>query len=136
MPVTFIAGPPCAGKTTLADQLAQEGDLVLDFDRIAIQLGSPRPWMHPPQFIAATEQRIITALRDRGDRTTWLIRTAARAKVRERIATALGARVWLLDPGMPECLRRARSRPNPRGTAIEIRKWYAAFTPSVVDVVR
>lgn len=131
--VTLISGPPCSGKTTLVNQLAAPGDLILDFDQIAVRMGSPRNWNHPPQFIAAVEQRIGLALRERGDRTVWLIRAAPRALVREHLAGALGARVWLLDPGTEECLRRARRRPNPYTTMTEIRKWYRMFTPSPVD---
>ena len=132
--VTLIAGPPCSGKTTLAQAMAQPGDLILDFDQIAVRLGSPRSWNHAPEFIAAVEQRIAFELRDRGERTTWLIRAAPRSHTRTSLADALGARVWLLDPGLDECLRRARRRPNLHKTAVEIRKWYRMFTPSPVDV--
>lgn len=135
--ITLIAGPPCAGKSTLVNQFAEPGDVILDFDRIAIQLGSPRAWLHPPEFVAAVEAHIadqLRALRARDDApTAWLIRAAPRARVRERLAAALGARVWVLDPGAPECLRRSYRRPNPYATGMEIRKWYRMFTPSPVD---
>lgn len=44
--VVLICGPPCSGKTTLTKQLANPGDVVLDLDAIAQELGSPRQWMH------------------------------------------------------------------------------------------
>ena len=133
--VTLVAGPPCAGKTTLVDRTAESDDLILDFDRIAVRLGSPRPWLHPPVLIAAVEREIVERLRERGDRSTWLIRAAPRRAMREYLAEALGARVRLLDPGLRECLLRARRRPNPYGTAVEIRKWYRLYRPSPIDEV-
>lgn len=136
MPVTVIAGPPCSGKTTLARHLAAPDHVVLDFDEIAVRLGSGRRWLHSPAVIAAANQRMQLALTELAARdddvTAWVIRAAPRPAVRERLARALNARVWVLDPGMAECLRRAR-RGRPYGTDREIRKWYRMFGPSAVD---
>jgi hypothetical protein len=133
--ITLIAGPPCAGKTTLARRLAEPGHVVLDFDDVAVRLGSPSRWRHPQAIITAANaviMRELLALRDADDHPpAWVIRCAPRAAVRERMAAGLGARVWLLDPGVDECLARARQRPA--GTAHEIRKWYRLYAPSDVD---
>lgn len=53
--VTLICGPPVAGKTTLAKRLAQPGDLILDLDTIAKQLGSPTH--HPCLVLRLPAQR-------------------------------------------------------------------------------
>jgi predicted kinase len=109
--ITLIAGPPCAGKTTLARQLAESGHVVIDFDDIAVRLGSPRGWRHPQPIITAANAvmaRELAELRARDDVTAWVIRSAPRAVLRAHLAATLGARVWLLDPGLAECLRRAR----------------------------
>jgi broad-specificity NMP kinase len=134
--ITLIAGPPCAGKTTLARRLAESGHVVIDFDDIAVRLGSPRGWRHPQPIITAANAvmaRELAELRARDDVTAWVIRSAPRAVLRAHLAATLGARVWLLDPGLAECLRRARGRPY--GTAQEIRKWYRLYAPSDVDQV-
>jgi len=133
--ITILAGPPCSGKTTLAHKLAQPDDVIVDFDRIAVRLGSGRGWQHSPQLIAAANQQMqleLDALRARTDAVTaWVIRAAPRAAQREALASALDARVWVLDPGLAVCLRRSRRRPH--GTDQEIRKWYRLFSPSPVD---
>ena len=134
-PITLVCGPPCAGKTTLVDRIAKSDDLVLDFDRIAVLLGSPRRWLHPPEFVSAVERQMAAQLAERGDAPAWVIRAAPRAAARERLAASLPARVWLLDPGLRECLVRARRRPHPQLTAIEIRKWYRIYVPSPIDEV-
>jgi hypothetical protein len=36
-----IAGPPCAGKSTLVAELAGPADVVIDLDRIALALAAP-----------------------------------------------------------------------------------------------
>jgi predicted kinase len=134
--ITLIAGPPCAGKTTLARQLAEPDHVVIDFDDIAVRLGSPRGWRHQQPIVTAASAvmaRQLAELRARDDVTAWVIRSAPRAVLRAHLAATLGARVWLLDPGLAECLRRARGRPY--GTAQEIRKWYRLYAPSDVDQV-
>lgn len=132
--VTLLCGPPCAGKTTLARNLAQPGEALLDFDDICVELGSTHQWAHPPHIRAQAEHLMRARMRHlrRAGAGGYVIRTAPAAHQRAALAGLLRAtRVWVVDPGMQECLRRARSRP--RGTARAIRRWYARYTPSPVD---
>lgn len=132
--ITLITGPPCAGKSTLARFHAAPGDIVLDFDDIAVALGSPRRWMHPRQYIPVANQLMharMRALADEPGVVAWVIQAAPRAHQRERLADILPARIWMVDPGIEICLQRARTRPF--GTAAEIRKWYRLYTPSLQD---
>lgn len=127
--VLVIAGPPCSGKTTLALQLAQPGDLVLDRDVLARQLGSRRGHMHSRYITRLAEQRMRTRLARLAstvdDVTAYVVRCAPLAAQRERLAQQLGAEVQLLDPGIEECLRRARAAHRPAGTVRAIHQWYA-----------
>ena len=132
--ITLITGPPCAGKSTLARERAAPTDTVVDFDDIALALGSPRRWMHSSQVITVANhlmQARLYELASEPDVTAWVIQAAPRAARRERLAAALKARVWVLDPGIEVCLQRAAARPY--GTAAEIRKWYRLYTPSLLD---
>lgn len=45
--IVLIAGPPCAGKSTYAQQHAEPGDMVIDYDLIAAAIGSPDHHDHP-----------------------------------------------------------------------------------------
>jgi hypothetical protein len=138
--ITVIAGPPCAGKSTLALQLARPGDLVIDRDVIARQLGSPRLHMHAPAVTRLAEQRMRAGLaelhRRPEDVTAYVVRCLPRAAQRQHLARRLGATVRLLDPGQRECLRRAHHEGRPPGTVLAIRQWYARYEPDTVVAAR
>jgi predicted kinase len=132
--VTLICGPPCAGKTTLARQLAQPGDLVLDLDTIAAQLGSPQRWQHPPEYVEQAEAHIYAALqRLATPQAAYVVRSLPHPGQRARLARALHATVLLLNPGEAECIRRARADRRPRGTQSAIRWWYRTYRPHPMD---
>lgn len=133
--ITLICGPPCAGKTTLARVVAAPSDVVLDFDTIAVRLGSPHRWRHPPGIVTEAEDVMrahMRALRD-SDRRGWVIRCLPHPARRTRLARALGARVWLLDPGQVVCRARAQRDGRPAGTLTAIRDWYRTYRPCEVD---
>ncbi|WP_199444467.1 AAA family ATPase [Umezawaea beigongshangensis] len=127
--VLLIAGPPCSGKSTLAHELARPGDLVIDRDLIARQLGSSRTHMHTPYITRLAEQRtrahLAALAADHREITAYVVRCAPRARQREALAARLGATVRLVDPGIDECQRRARAARRPPGTFQAIRQWYA-----------
>ena len=83
--LTVITGPPCAGKTTYARQHAMPGDIIVDFDEIAMALG-------------------CQARHTYGDRDhIWHVTLAARNAA---ITSAIqrhheGARVWIIDCVIP-----------------------------------
>lgn len=87
--VTVVSGPPCAGKTTYVRQHAAPGDLVLDFDALAVALGSPDPHEHPPAVAAAAH-------------------VAYRAVLREGLPA--GGRAWIVQSRMPRASRKAWQR--------------------------
>jgi predicted kinase len=126
--VTLIVGPPCAGKTTWVAQRAAPGALVVDWDRLAYEAGSPVSHDHAPTYRAAAtarrtqlEQQIATMT----DGTAYVIRTAAREAERTAIATRLRAtHVEVLDPGVHTCLARARATDRHPDVDAAILRWY------------
>lgn len=123
--LTVIVGPPCAGKSTYARRMARAGDVVVNYDLIAVALGSDRSHEAPPAVAdaafaarAAAVERCI-----RKGWTAWIIHTRPSRQQIARYRSA-GARFVLLDPGMDKCLARAESDSRPAGTAERIREWY------------
>ena len=135
MRIVVLCGPPCAGKTTIAYQLAQSDDVVLDYDDIARDLGSPDLWQHPEPYRTMAEQEmqahIHAALNAGALGTAWVIRTAPWPSTRANLAATLNAEVYVVDPGKAECLRRADSRPS--GTRHAIGSWYHRYRPWAGD---
>ena len=121
--ITLVIGPPCGGKTTYVSEHAQPGDVVIDFDAIARELGSPDEWRHGEpywsQAYAETEARIAAISTEE---TAWVIRCAPDLRQRAELTAWLAAEVVVCDPGEATCLARARTRPS--GTRRAIRMWY------------
>jgi hypothetical protein len=127
----LIAGPPCSGKSTHVEQHKGPDDEVICLDTIAMDLGSPVPWGHAPNYMnqadAILRQRLIQ-LRDTpphlDPHDIWVIRSLANPTERRQLAEDISAELTTLDPGEAVCLDRARHRPS--GTTKAVRTWYWA----------
>jgi predicted kinase len=135
--VTLIAGPPCSGKTTWARQRANEGDLIVDHDLIAQELGSPTQWDHGEHHRDAAEQVMQQRIREVADMasgTAWVVRTAAEPNYRAQLAEHLRAnRVVVLLPSLSLLIQRARQRPEPVRTVRVINRWMSRYAPAPCD---
>lgn len=123
--LTVVAGPPCAGKSTYAWAMAAEGDVVVDYDRIAQALGSPHT-NDAPEAVADCAFRAREAAVSRcleAGYAAWVIHTRPSPAQVRRYREA-GARFALLDPGIGECLARCEADGRPPGTEERIRDWY------------
>lgn len=135
--VVVVAGPPCAGKSTLVDRLKWPGDLVADFDVVASGLGSAGKWSHSTSVATAAERR-MEALVDEAvgldAGRAWVIRCAPDGCIRGSLAERLRAhRVLVLKPPLGTLLARARLRPRHDETVRAILRWFDRYTPSDRD---
>lgn len=132
-----ICGPPCSGKTTLALDSATPGDVIIDFDRIAVELGSPRMWDHTAAIRerAAVEmgRRIAELTTAPSPHTTYIVRGAPEPETRAMLAEQLAAEVWVLDPGAAMCHHRAKVNGRPAVTHRVIGRWYVRYRPWQFD---
>ena len=79
MTLNVIMGAPCSGKSTYLREHAQPGDIVIDFDVLAVALGSPDPHDHPTHIrMVAIDMR----------------RTAIASAVQQHMQ---GHTVWIVD---------------------------------------
>lgn len=119
--ITLVTGPPCSGKTTYVREHAQPGDTVIDYDALAVALGSPDTHDHPdslrPVIVAAWAAALAEARRQPGH--VWLIRvfpdTTDRATATDTVT---------LDVPADECKARAIAANRPPSWADIIDEWW------------
>lgn len=127
--LTVVVGPPAAGKSTWVLARAKPGDIVIDFDRLAVALtgagGDPHDHAGAVAAVARAARRaaIDTALARCTDVDTYLIHTSPGA-ARMAEYQQMGAHVVTLDPGRDVVRQRVRAE-RPQRTYAAIEKWYA-----------
>ncbi len=135
--VVLVAGPPCAGKTTYVEERAQPGDLVLDLDWIARDLGSTRYWHHDPATLAradAVMRREVLGVAGTRAGRVWIIRCVPDGRARTGLARLVRAdQVVVLLPRGSTLVARARRRPDVQGTVTAINEWLSAYTEGPRD---
>jgi hypothetical protein len=136
--LTVVIGPPAAGKSTWVQENAKAGDVVIDFDRIAVALTGPGgdPHDHAPPVAAvaraARTAAVEAALKHATTCDVYVIHSSPGA---ERMARyqALGARLVTVDPGRDVVRAQARGQ-RPQRIYAAIDEWYRqhAQRPAVV----
>jgi len=99
-----VIGPPAGGKSTWVLDRARPGDIVIDFDRMAVALTGPGgdPHDHPgPVMVvvrAARTAAIEAAIKQAKATDVYLIHSSP-GQARMAEYRALGAEVVTIDPG-------------------------------------
>ena len=123
--IHVVIGAPCSGKTTFARANAG-ADIVIDLDAIAKALGYEGEHGATGAVfkvaLAARKAAIDEAMHH--GYGCWIIHTSPSAEQLESYRMR-GAIMHVLDPGIDECLRRAKADGRPLGTESAIREWYA-----------
>jgi 5-methylcytosine-specific restriction protein A len=127
--ITIVCGPPCAGKNHHVDEHAGPDDVVIDWDQIARELGSPRTHHHAKTMfdaIAREYDRRLAELEENppAGHRAWIIRGLPEQEERDAWAERFDADVVALVPPMETCLQRARRRDHASYHEWAIRRWY------------
>lgn len=127
MTITVVLGPPCAGKSTFVAESAADGDVVVDFDKLATALGSKTAHDAPYAIRSvahAARQAAIDLILAGIDSDSWIIHSSPTPEAMACYEAA-GARIEEIDPGIAVCLARASENDRPAWTESAINRWYA-----------
>ena len=121
-PITVVLGAPCSGKTTYVAEHARPGDVVIDFDAIAVAVGSPEAHDHAKQHLlvahAAREAAIARVLRD--NVPAWIVLTSRSQLDQFGLS---GAKTHVMPTSIDECERRAIADGRTQNVLALIRGW-------------
>jgi hypothetical protein len=126
--LTVVIGPPAGGKSTWVLEQAKPGDIVVDFDRLAVALTGPGGDSHDhPGPVAAVARAARTAaieaaIRQAKTTDVYLIHSSP-GQQRMAEYRSLGAKVVTVDPGRDVVRERCKTeRPQRMFTVID--EWY------------
>lgn len=131
--LTVVIGPPAAGKSTWVREHAKPGDVVLDYDVLAVALTAPGgdPHDHAPAVATVAKAARAAAL----EAALKLVRTADVYVIhsspgRQRMAEyeAMGARIVTVDPGRDVVRAQAKGK-RPQRMYVAIDEWYRNHAP-------
>jgi hypothetical protein len=128
MALIVVIGPPAAGKSTWVREHAKQGDIVVDFDLLALAMAGPDadPHDHPPPLMAvaraARTAAIEAAIKQSHRVDVYLIHSSPS---QERMAEyrRLGAKVITVDPGRDVVRQRCKGERPSRMFGV-IDAWY------------
>lgn len=121
--ITLVVGPPAAGKSTWVQENARAGDLLVDYDALAVSMGGTSH-THGHQLhsvVNAARNGILQTLRKgkAGVARAWIISANPNA---ENIFPY--HQVKVIDPGESVVLARARAAGRPESYQRLIIDWY------------
>lgn len=119
--IVLVTGPPCSGKTTYVHDHRSAGDIVIDFDALAVALGSPDSHDHPPELMSVTTAAWAAALAEARRHTAkvWIVRVFPTPT-----DLALASETVTLDVPAEECKRRAQEAGRPEAAVGVIDVWH------------
>jgi AAA domain len=126
--LTVVIGPPASGKSTWVLEHANPGDIVVDFDRLAVALSGlgGDPHDHPAPLTAVTRAArtaaIEAAIKQAKVADVYLIHSSPGQQRMDQYV-AMGAKVVTIDPGRDVVRQRCKTeRPQRMFTVID--EWY------------
>lgn len=135
--VTIVYGPPCGGKSTYVHQHKSDGDVILDYDQLAVAMGCE---MHLPVstavhwLVLAAYDAVIARLAQQNLAVrAWVIGTLPDESRLDNLKVRLSANVVLMNPGIEECKRRAMTRPDRDKAEKGIEEWFHASRLSLIN---
>lgn len=135
--VYIVYGPPCSGKTTWVNEVAEAGDLVLDIDKLwtAIKADKCGAYEKPAELkqnVFGLRDLLLDMIRVRRGRwnNAYIIGGYPLQGERERLAEVVGAdKIIFIDTPKETCLLRAKEKSDEWKTFVE--NWFDRYHPPV-----
>lgn len=133
--VYLVYGSPCSGKSTWVDENMQEGDLIIDIDRIWQCVSGQDEYIKPARLksiVFKVRDELINCVIYRLGKwnNAYVVGGYPLSSERERLTKMLGAREVFIDTSKEECLQRLEAADDCRDKE-EWRKyindWFARF---------
>ena len=119
--IHVVTGPPCAGKTTFVHENRNADDVVIDLDSIASALGSENRYEYSRPIRQAAFAARDAAIASVSEGDAWVIHSSPTEEQRRGYGDV---EFHDLDPGLDECLARAKRDGRPPWTESVIRDYY------------
>lgn len=135
--VFIVYGPPCAGKSKFVSEVAEQGDIILNINKLwsAIRADKCSPYEKPAELkqnVFALRDNIIDMIRVRRGRwvNAYIIGGYPLQAERERLAEIVSAdKLIFIDTSKETCLLNALDKPDEMKDFIE--QWFERYTPPV-----
>lgn len=136
--IYVVYGSPLSGKSTYVDKVRQEGDLIVDIDKIWQCVSGCPQYVKPGRLrsnVFGVRDCLLDQVRYRRGKwdNAYIIGGYPLTGERERLCDSLGAREVFIDTPMEECLRRLEECADGRDKAEwekYIYDWWRKFMPT------
>jgi hypothetical protein len=132
--VFIVYGSPLSGKTTLVNQLAERGDMILDIDKLFECISGQSLYDKPDNLrfnVFALRDKMLGMIKTRYGKwmDAYVIGGYANKQGRERTARELGAELIYAESTRDECYRRAAALTDVKSDWVKyIDKWWDEYT--------
>jgi len=133
--VTLIWGPPCGGKSTIVDQLADRGDLILDPDRLHHALSGLGPHDHDPvvsTYVRAAWDAVLRELQ-RPHSTNAFVQAGVPTRDQRAELASVVTESRLVYADRDTCHERATAAERPDAWHHYIDRWHDTFEPDLSE---
>ena len=129
----IVYGSPCSGKTAMANQLRQRGDILIDMDRLYQAISGCSLYDKPDNIktaVFAARDALLDVVKTRNGQwaNAFIIGGYPHKAQRESLAKRLGATLIYCEATRDECMAKAV---GPRAAEWKkyISKWFDEFEP-------
>lgn len=134
--VYIVYGSPCAGKNSFVNQVARQGDLIVDLDAIWQAISGCAYHFHPNELkrpVFAVRDTLIEQIKLRAGywHDAYIIGGYPRKLQREQLAEKLGAELIFIDTTREQAKLVALASRGTQGTewCSYIDRWFDSFEP-------